>query len=323
MTHLFMKLTGYFQKISTITAVASLCVLVAGCSGFPLGKKEDPSIVEKVDPVLFNKEIFGEEVSKPITSGYLIFKGRYIPPPYVIKRSGLSLFINDLMVVGPMKWRNPNAEKPRNPPEPLKISMWCGSAIITEYINATFTYYEALYKEPNPPQDKTMLAAIAAHIKKLPNVWDAEVDEERQLIRITLCNFSNFNVSSSSVFGENSMEISEESLRDMYHRGFEKHVSYFKENKIVYRGITISEIEWRENTKTFYDAVKILNSSSWNSTKKNRLAEIDFGSSKIISDIASCFKPSKELEKRLYEEYIRGLDSLNKQDTITPYDKFK
>jgi len=323
MRHLFHKSTAYFPGSFTGIAVVAFCILLAGCSAFPLGRKENPAVAEKIDPVLFNRAIFGEEASKPISTGYFIFKGRYMPPPYVIKRIGLSLFINDIMVLGPMKWNNPNAEKPKVPPAALDISMWCGSSVIDGYINDTFSYYEGLYKSPNPPQDRTLLAAVAAHIRKLPNVWSAEADEERRIIKISLCNFSSYNVSSSSVYGENAMEITEDSLRDMYKRGFEKHMSFFKENKIVYCGVTISQIEWRENTRNFYEAVKILNSSSWKSTKKDKLAAIDFGSSKIISDLVSCYQPSDELEKRLYGEYVKLLDSLNKIDTITPYDKFK
>ncbi len=311
-----------FKMAATVSALA--LIVQTGCSSiFPLGRKVDQSKQEKIDPALFNKEIFGEEVSKPINAGYLIYKGRYIPPPYVIKRDGLSLFINNVMVIGPEKWKNRTKKDFDAPPTPPDISMWCKSAIITEYIDETFKYYEALYKKPNPPQDKTLLKAIADHIKKAPNVKDAVPDEERQIIKISLYDLSNFNVSSSSVFGENAMQITEDSLRESYHRAFEKHVADFKSNKIVYRGIAISEIEWRETTKNFYDAVKILNSDSWQMTKRSKLGDLDFGSEKIIKDLVPVYQYSRELEKRLYDEYVKELDGLNKSEVVTPFDKFR
>ncbi len=324
MRRLFQKLIAYFPGSFAVGAV-SLCIFLAGCSGFPVGKKEDPSIPVKIDPVLFNTELFGEEASKTLNVGYFIYKGRYIPPPYIVKRNGLSLFINDIMVVAPIKWRNPRSKNLEIPPVPPDISMWSGSSSITEFIDETFRYYEPLYKGPNPPQDKTMLKAIADHLKKSPNVWGTEADEELQLIRITLCNFTNFNVSSSSVFGQGSVDvdITEDSLRDMYHRAFDAHVQYFKANKIVYKGLKIGEIEWRENPKDFYEAVRILNSDSWAFTKRNKLNAMKFGSEKIVADLVPCFRYSKELEKRLYDEYIKVLDEINKTDTVTPYDKFQ
>jgi len=310
-------------RISAVLAIASTCVITSGCGVFPLGRKVDYSIPEKIDPVLFRTEIFGEESSKPINTGYFIYKGRYVPPPYVVRRTGLSLHINDIMVIGPMKWKSINEKNLDSPPEIPNISMWCESDALTEFIDGTFSYYESLYKGPNPPQDKTMLKAVSEHLNKLPNVWDTEVDEERQLIRIHLCNFTSFNVSSSSVFGLASTGISEEAIRDMYQRAYEKHVSYFKDNKIVYRGLKISEIEWLEDVTTFYDAVKILNSNSWSFTKRSNLAKINFASEKIVRDLVSCYKPSKELEKRLYDEYVKALDEQGRRKKTTPFDKFK
>ncbi|HBC89430.1 MAG TPA: hypothetical protein DCZ94_21035 [Lentisphaeria bacterium] len=315
----------FLTGIIATFAIASSCFIFSGCNAFPIGgkPKEDPSIPVKVDPVLFRTEIFGEESSQPINNGYFIYKGRYIPPPYVIRRAGLSLHINDIMVIAPMKWKSINEKVPEKLPEIPDIGMWSDGDMTTEFINDTFSYYEFIYKGPTPPQDRTILAAIADHVRKLPNVWNTEVDEERQLIKITLCNFTKFNVSSSSVFGLQNAGITEESLRNMYHRAFEKHIDFFKDNKIVYKGLKISEIEWRENIDTWYEASKILNSDSWKSSKRKSLEKIDFGSEKIINDLLASYKYSKELEKRLYEEYVKTLDNVSKKERTTPYDKFK
>ncbi|MCX6984012.1 MAG: hypothetical protein NT118_04565, partial [Lentisphaerae bacterium] len=113
-----------------------------------------------------------------------------------------------------------------------------------------------------------------------------------------------------------------EALREMYSRAFDRHVDFFKNNKIVYRGFKIAEIEWIEDTRTFYEAVKILNNTkSWSSSKSKALAKLDFGSEKINNELISTFKPSKELEKRLYDDYVKTVNS--KQEKLSPDDKFK
>jgi hypothetical protein len=317
----------HFLKIALKTfagsAIATSSLFFSGCGIFPLGRPTQVSAEPvKIDPVLFRTEIFGEETSKPLENGYFIYKGRYIPPPYVIKRIGLSLHINDFLILTPLKWKSINDKVPDTLPECPDVGMMSPPDAIKEYISDTFAYYESLYKGPNPPKDKTFLQSITVHLKKLPNVWDAEVDEEHQLIRITTCNLAKFNVSSSTVFGLANAGISEDALKDMYHRAFEKHISYFKENKIVYKGLTISEIEWREDVYTFYEAVKILNSNSWKYTKRKELEKLGFASDKIITELLSVYKPSEELEKRLYEEYVRLLDNIESRKKLTPYDKF-
>jgi hypothetical protein len=223
-------------------------------------------------------------------------------------------------VLGPMKWVAPDATAPENPPETPNISMWSGSAAINSFIDDTFIYYECIYRGPNPPKDKTLIQAVAERISKLPNVWSAKADEEKNLIRITMCNFIKFNVSTSALYDKANVEISEESLREMYIRAFDRYVDFFKNNKIVYRGFKITEIEWTESTKTFFEAVKILNNTGIGaSSKRKSLEKINFGSEKINNELISTFKPSKELEKRLYEDYIKAVNL--KDESVA--DKFK
>lgn len=310
---------------SAFAKSAAVCValILSSCTSWQLSDKgKDPSATESTDQKLFQAERFGEEKSIPIDAGYFISKGKYIPPPYVVKRIGLSVHVNDIMVLGPMKWVAPDAKAPENPPEIPNISMWSNSAAINSFIDDTFIYYECIYKGANPPKDKTLIQAVAERISKLPNVWSAKTDEEKNLIRITMCNFSRFNVSTSALYDKMNVDISEQALREMYVRAFDRHVDFFKNNKIVYRGFKITEIEWTESTKTFYEAVKILNNTkSGTSTKRKSLEKINFGSDKINNELLSTFKPSKELEKRLYEDYVKAVNL--KEETLPPSDKFK
>ncbi len=316
----FLKIGGF-----SLAKFAAVCVAVSfsGCTSFQdSGKVKDPSAPEIVDPKLFQAERFGETKSISIDTGYFLYKGKYIPPPYVIKRIGLSVHVNEYMVLGPMKWLAPDAKAPANPPEIPNLSMWSGSAAINSFIDDTFIYYECLYKGENPPKDKTLIQAVAEHISKLPNVRTATPDEEKNLIRIKMVNFKTYNVNTSALYDMMNVSISEEALRDMYSRAFERHVDFFKNNKIVYRGFKIAEIEWVESIKTFYDAIKILNNTkSSTSAKKKALDKLDFGSEKINNELIATFKPSKELEKRLYDDYAKAV-TLN-QENILPADKFK
>jgi len=200
--------------------------------------------------------------------------------------------------------------------------MWSGSAAINKFIDDTFIYYQAVYKGDNPPKEKTLIQAVSEHISKLPNVRSATPDEEKNLIRIKMVNFKTYNVNASALYDKTSVDISEEALREMYNRAFERYVDFFKNNKIVYRGFKIPEIEWTESTKTFYEAVKILNNAKTStSTKRKALDKLEFGSEKINNELLSTFKPSKELEKRLYDDYVKAVN-LN-QENILPADKFK
>lgn len=299
----FLKLrTGAAAKF----AVVSIAVLFSGCTSLQNTKTPASG---KIDPKLFQVERFGEEQSIPINAGYFIYKGQYIPPPYIVKRNGLSVYVNDIMVLKPMKWKAPDADVPENPPEIPDISMWSGSGEINSFIDDTFTYYQGLYRGKNPPKDKTINQAAAERISKLPNVWSAEPDEERNLIKITMCNFIEFNVSTNALYDKMNVNISADALLEMYRRAYERHVEFFKNNKIVYKGFKIPEIEWGEDPKIFYEAVKILNNTQeWNSTRRKALAKLDFGSEKINNELLSTFKPSKELEKRLYGDYVKAID---------------
>ena len=310
---------------AVFTKFAAVCIAISlsGCTSWQsTGKVKDPSASETVDPKLFQAERFGEEKSIPIDAGYFIYKGKYIPPPYIVRKIGLSIHVNDFLVLGPMKWMAPDATAPGNPPGIPDVGMWSGSAAINSFIDDTFIYYESVYKGPNPPNDKTLIQTVAERISKLPNVWSAKPDEEKNLIRITMCNFTKFNVSTSALYDKMNVNISEEALREMYGRAFDRHVDFFKSNKIVYRGFKIPEIEWSEDTKTFYEAVKILNNTkSWTSSKRKSLEKLDFGSEKINNELLATFKPSKELEKRLYDDYVKGVNL--KQEKASPDDKFK
>ena len=318
--------SGFFKLSERAFAkYAAVCVaiILSSCTSWKGTEKgKDPSAPEVVDQKLFQAERFGEEKSISIDAGYFIYKGKYIPPPYVVKRIGLSVHVNDIMVLGPMKWVAPDATAPENPPETPNISMWSGSAAINSFIDDTFIYYESVYKGPNPPKDKLLIQAVAERISKLPNVWSAKPDEEKNLIRITMCNFSKFNVNTGALYDKMNVNISEEALREMYARAFDRHVDFFKSNKIVYKGFKISEIEWLEDTKTFYEAIKILNNTkSWTSAKRKALEKLDFGSEKINNELIATFKPSKELERRLYDDYVKAVNL--KQEKLSPADKFK
>lgn len=310
------------NRLSVFAKYAAVCVviLISGCTSWQ-GKGKDPSAPQIVDPKLFQTERFGEEESIPIDAGYFIYKGKYIPPPYTVKRLGLSIHVNDFMVLGPMKWIPPDAKAPAVPPEIPNISMWSNSAAINNFIDETFIYYQEIYNGPNPPKDKTLIQSVAERLSKLPNVWSADPDEARKLIRITMCNFTKFNVSASALYDKMNVDISEEALREMYKRAFDRNVEFFKHNKIVYRGFKIAEIEWVEDTKTFLEAVKILNNTkSWDSSKRKALEKLDFGSEKINNELIATFKPSKELEKRLYDDYAKNANK--KQDKLSNADKF-
>ncbi|MFA6569176.1 MAG: hypothetical protein WCS96_13270 [Victivallales bacterium] len=304
-------------------AAVCIAILLSGCASWQgADKGEDSSAPGTVDSKLFQAERFGEEESISINAGYFICKGKYIPPPYIVKRIGLSVHVNDIMVLEPMKWIAPDTKPPENPPEIPNISMWSGSAAINSFIDDTFIYYESVYKGPNPPKDKTLIQAVAERISKLPNVWSATPDEEKNLIRITMCNFIKFNVSTGALYDKTNVNISEQALREMYGRAFDRHVEFFKNNKIVYKGFKVTEIEWIEGTKTFYEAVKILNNTkSGTSAKKKALEKLDFGSEKINNELIASFKPSKELEKRLYYDYVKAANL--RKENPSPSDKFK
>ncbi|MFA6291475.1 MAG: hypothetical protein WC637_06815 [Victivallales bacterium] len=317
---------NFFKPGSGVLAkFAAVCIgfSLSGCTSWQLTEKaKDPSAPETADQKLFQAERFGEEKSIPIDAGYFIYRGKYIPPPYTVKKIGLSIHVNDIMVMGPIKWTAPDAKVPENPPDIPNVSMLSGSDAINSFIDDTFIYYQAVYRGSNPPKDKTLIQSVAERISKLSNVWSAIPDEERKLIRITMCNFRQFNVSTSALYDKANVDISEEALREMYSRAFDRYVDFFKNNKIVYRGLKVTEIEWIERTKTFYEAVKVLNDTkTWTSSKMKALEKLDFGSEKINNELISTFKPSKELEKRLYDDYVKSVNL--KQESAPPSDKFK
>lgn len=86
----------------TVIVVAVICML---CSWRPC-KGEVPSQpcsipatnpTTQPDPVL----VLGKTVGKPIDSGFVFYKGRYIEAPYTVTRAGVEICINDIVV---RKW---------------------------------------------------------------------------------------------------------------------------------------------------------------------------------------------------------------------------
>ena len=67
-------------------------------------------------------EKYGQSLDEPINTGFFFYDNQYIEAPYVVKRTGLEIYINDCKVdfiIEPYDWRI--FKDPGNPPSDLQL----------------------------------------------------------------------------------------------------------------------------------------------------------------------------------------------------------
>ena len=68
------------------------------------------SRINELSESLLMSEEFGSTSGIEINDGFVFVDGQYIQAPYIVRRKGLGLFINDVMIETPGHWEPPQAE---------------------------------------------------------------------------------------------------------------------------------------------------------------------------------------------------------------------
>lgn len=95
----------------------------------------------------------GVEIGEPITNGFIFIDGRYIPPPYVVKREGNGVFINERLIRGRIPWPIVPRTAPRSItdlpvlPETITEKSTQDDRDVIDYLSKTKAYYTQKYGE--------------------------------------------------------------------------------------------------------------------------------------------------------------------------------
>ena len=84
---------------------------------------------------------FGENLGRPLQSGFVFHEGRYVDMPYKVGRKGLAVYINDVLARPPLEW------PPRNVVVDLDPGLPAGLAADSSFkdIENTADPYEAAW----------------------------------------------------------------------------------------------------------------------------------------------------------------------------------
>lgn len=112
--------------------------------------------------------------TETVDNGFVFFEGQYLEAPYRVERRGLGVFINDKMVVRPLKWPNEKPSIDTAPPMPKEITS--ESSIYDEIVKRYMWEKQAyLSKHTNRDEEARLMERA---IRNLPFVTDAYIDEK-------------------------------------------------------------------------------------------------------------------------------------------------
>ncbi len=122
---------------------------------------------QKAEELLRIDEYGSNEVSD--NNGFVFYEGEYLEAPYVVKRKGLGVFINDKIIVRPLEIPNQSYSGDIDPELPSEITSESSiyDDIVRDYLMKKFTYLK---------NTKAELAIYETVIRNLPFVVEAETD---------------------------------------------------------------------------------------------------------------------------------------------------
>ncbi|MDK1031837.1 MAG: hypothetical protein QGD94_07520, partial [Planctomycetia bacterium] len=114
---------------------------------------------------------FGEKAGKPIDSGFVFFDGRYLDAPYIVRRRGLKVFINDAVVFECSQWPLPDLTAKKDPgfPEGLTEKHSLEDLWTKEGPWKGHSSRKYLYLHQHFPED-VAIKKLAEYYKSLPFV---------------------------------------------------------------------------------------------------------------------------------------------------------
>ena len=130
----------------------------------------------------YQVKLFGTKKSEPIKTGFFFYDGKYIPPPYVVKREGLAIKINHMVTCGPLPYFSENKivipKKMPEVPNTVKKDTDIDSEIVREFMYKVGLFVDSKYGEEKL---RTRLKIIAQNYKKLPCVKNAYLISDREI----------------------------------------------------------------------------------------------------------------------------------------------
>jgi len=258
----------------------------------------------------FAIDVFGQEQSEPINTGFFFHDGKYMEPPYVVKRRGLSVFINDVMVHVPVPYPDPfeNPNIPLNLPDiPNNITKDSKPDDISDFIRKTYLYMRSKYggKEINHEE---LMKNVASRISKLPCMKSANAVKDE--VNIMLYNGKKYSFRwGFPDGGKRAGKPREEILREVYGNSFNQKVKSLKDSDLLI-GIRAFIPAGIDNPEKIYNFVKFLNSDVSESVKNDKLKAFNFSNEDEVAPLlAKHYQYSEELTKRvdaLYEEWKKA-----------------
>ena len=95
----------------------------------------------------YHIDVFGQDESEPINTGFFFHDGKYVEPPYIVKRLGISVFVNDVMVHIPVSYPLSSIRpiSGKLPGMPKNITKESVPDDIVKFITEAFDYYFPKY----------------------------------------------------------------------------------------------------------------------------------------------------------------------------------
>jgi hypothetical protein len=258
----------------------------------------------------FAVDIFGQEQSEPINTGFFFHDGKYVPPPYVVKRLGLSVFINDIMVHVPVPYPLHRVIPDKLPEIPKNITKESKADDIVRFMTETFDYYFPKYFSDNEPIGQEKLDLFIAQIHKLPCVKKIISGNDKMGLAVHLHNGEKFAYDWER-FPDRSAGVGDpiESVKKLYQDSYNQKIKSLTNENLLGATRRYIPVDIR-NPEEIYSLLKILNSDEGDSRKAKQLQAFNFSNEdKVISLLIQNYQYSEDLTKRveaLYEAWKKS-----------------
>lgn len=277
----------------------------------------------------FAVDVFGQEESEPIYTGFFFHNGKYIPPPYIVERRGLSVFINDILVHIPIPYKYEKREIPSELPEiPKTITKNSEADDVTKFLSKTALYIQHNYEKKFKATGKSLNEITAEYFKKHPCVKDSYPNKDGS-IEIELHNGENFAFVRSLPGRKrgrlwSSPQLSDEMrlkrLKKGYVYSYWEKVDMLKRNSLLIGLRTFLPVRGESLPDEIYEFVSILNSNLSKKKKIRKLDKFNFSNEDVLNPLlVKNYQYSKELTERveaLYKEWKNSHSQTEKPQEV-------
>ncbi|MBN1294195.1 MAG: hypothetical protein JXB48_20335 [Candidatus Latescibacteria bacterium] len=269
----------------------------------------------------FHVNVFGKKESKPINSGFFFWKGRYINAPYIVKKIGLSIYINDIIIIKPVPYPDRIQRNfPKKKPElPQGLTNQSEPDDIIPFMNDTFNFYFPNFFKNQQDVSKLTpdkLKIYVSRISELPCVKKVILADNAG-VAVHLYNGEKFSYSwIASLHDRSGGKSRKEILKELYNNQYNQKIKDFTEGKVVMETNSLGDVSFNCLPDILRQVVQALNSNKNVAEKVTELNTLNFADEDLNKQLAENYQFSEQLTKRvdaLYKKWEK--DNLLQKET--------